>query len=174
MNSKIYIEGIKIPKERIAVLLGIKGRTKRNIESKTNTRLVVDSREGDIEINGWESLDIILCKQIIYAIARGFNPRLALQLLDEENTLEVVDITDYTKKSKKRLIILRARLIGTKGKAKNLLEQLTGTAIEVYGKTAAVIGNQENVLLAKQAIINLLQGSKHGNVYAYISKHKHN
>ena len=49
---------------------------------------------------------------------------------------------------------------------------MTNTSICVYGKTVGIIGKQENTSLAEHAIINLLQGSKHGNVYAFIEKQK--
>ena len=67
---------------------------------------------------------------------------------------------------------MRARLIGSQGKARKSIEVLTNTEIVVYGKTVGIIGSQEDVFLGKQAIVNLLQGSKHGNVYAYIDKQK--
>jgi len=68
--------------------------------------------------------------------------------------------------------VLRARLIGSQGKARKLIEQLTNTDIEVYGKTTSIIGLHHDVMLSKQAVLNLLQGSKHGNVYAFIEKQK--
>ncbi|SRR3989344_1605091 len=172
MNSKMYQDEIKIPKDRIAVLLGIKGKVKREIESRTKTKLKVDSREGDVFISSEDSLSIFTAKPIIQAIGRGFNPNLALKILEEENSFELIDITDFSRKSKSRLQVLRSRIIGTKGKARRLLELLTHTDIEVYGKTIGIIGLQEDVAIAKQAITNLLQGSKHGNVYAYIERQK--
>jgi len=48
--------------------------------------------------------------------------------------------------------------------------QLKG--IDLCEKTIGIIGLQEDVAIAKQAITNLLQGSKHGNVYAYIERQK--
>lgn len=168
----MFQETLKIPKERIAVLLGVKGKTKREIEKQTRTRLKIDSLEGDVLIAGEDSLNVFTTKPVIQAIARGFNPSAALRLLDEENCLEILDITEFSKKSKNRLRVMRARLIGSKGKAKKSIEILTHTDIEVYGKTCSILGLQEDVLLAKQAVINLLQGSKHGNVYAFIDRQK--
>lgn len=168
----MFQEVLKIPKERIAVLVGVKGKTKREIERKTHTRLRIDSDEGDVMVAAEESIDVFTAKPIIQAIARGFNPQAALLLLDEETSLEIINLTDFSKKSKNRLRVIKARLIGSKGKAKKSIEILTHTDIEVYGKTCTILGLQEDVLLAKQAVINLLQGSKHGNVYAYIERQK--
>src|SRR3989344_5664660 len=168
----MFQEVLKIPKERIAVLVGVKGRTKREIEKKTRTRLSIDSDEGDVMLTAEESIDVFIAKPIILAIGRGFNPQAALHLLDEDTQLEIIDITDFSKKSRNRLRVMKARLIGSKGKAKRSIEVLTHTDIEVYGKTCSILGLQEDVLLAKQAITNLLQGSKHGNVYAFIDRQK--
>ncbi|HLC58011.1 MAG TPA: KH domain-containing protein [Candidatus Nanoarchaeia archaeon] len=168
----MYQDELKIPKDRIAVLVGVKGSTKRDIEKKTNTKIKVDSKEGDVFIFSEDSLAIFTAKLIIQAIARGFNPAIALKLLEEDYCIEIIDITAFSRKSKKRLQVLRARLIGSQGKARKLIEQLTNTDIEVYGKTTSIIGLHHDVMLSKQAVLNLLQGSKHGNVYAFIEKQK--
>ncbi|MBI4159220.1 RNA-processing protein [Candidatus Woesearchaeota archaeon] len=165
-------EGLKIPKKRIAVLIGEKGKTKKKIERATSTRIIVNSEEGDVIIESEESLNIFNAKPIIQSIGRGFNPSIALRLAEEENMLEIIDITNFSKKSKRDLIRLKARLIGTNGKARKMIEMLTHTEISVYGKTVSIIGEQENTYLAKRAIQNLLQGSKHGNVYGFIERNK--
>ena len=52
-----YKYDIKIPKERVAVLIGKKGETKRLIENETATKIEVDSQEGDVTISGWFRLN---------------------------------------------------------------------------------------------------------------------
>ncbi|MFH1209564.1 MAG: KH domain-containing protein [archaeon] len=165
------MEQLKIPKDRIPCLIGVKGKDKRNIEKITNTKITVDSKEGDIIIEG-ESLDCFLCKNIVKAISRGFNPKIALHLVNENYTLEIVNMDEFTKGSKNNLIRIRSRIIGTKGKARKTIEQLTETDIIVYGKTVSIIGEQDKVYLAKRAVINLLQGSEHSNVYSFIQRNK--
>ena len=94
-----------------------------------------------------------------------------MKLLDENFNLEVLSIDSFAR-SKKDLIRIRARIIGTRGRARENIEEISNTDIEVYGKTVSIIGKVENVMVAKQGITNLLHGSKHGNVYAYIEKQK--
>ena len=125
---------------------------------------------GDVFIEG-ESMDVFNSLNIIKAIGRGFNPDIALKLLSEDYVLEVIPIEDFSR-NKKDLIRIRSRLIGTEGKARKSIESLTNTSIVVYGKTVGIIGKIDNVMLARQAIINLSQGSKHGNVYLYLEKQK--
>ena len=165
------MEQLKIPKDRIPCLIGKYGKDKKQIEKLTSTKLKIDSKEGDIIIEG-ESLQCYISKNIIKTIPRGFNPKIALQLLNEDYCLEIINIEDFTRKSKKDAIRLKSRIIGTKGKARKMIEKLTNTDICIYGKTICIIGEQENVYLAKRAIINLLQGSKHGSVYNFIKKNK--
>jgi len=83
-----------------------------------------------------------------------------------------MSISDVIGKSKNDLARQKARLIGTKGKARYTLESLTNTEISVYGKTVAIIGEATNVMLAVHAIERLLMGAKHGNIYAWIEKQK--
>ena len=164
------MEQLKIPKERIPMLVGTKGVTKRKIQKLTNTKIRVNSELGDVFIEG-ESMDVFNSLNIIKAIGRGFNPDIALKLLSEDYVLEVIPIEDFSR-NKKDLIRIRSRLIGTEGKARKSIESLTNTNIVVYGKTVGIIGKIDNVMLARQAIINLSQGSKHGNVYLYLEKQK--
>lgn len=164
------MEQLKIPKERISVLIGVKGSIKRKIQRLTKTRLIVNSEEGDIFIEG-DSLDVFNCLNVVKAIARGFNPDIALKLLDEDTSIEIISLDEFSR-SKKDIIRLKSRLIGTQGRARSHLEELTSTNISVYGKTISIIGRTDDVFIARQGIINLINGSKHGNVYLFIEKQK--
>ncbi len=168
----MFTQQLRIPKKRIAVLIGKKASTKRKIEKLTNTSLEIDSVEGDVIITGEESLDCLICRNIILAISRGFNPDIALELINEDSCLEIIEIQDFTGKSKKKQIRLKARLIGTKGKCRSLIETLTNTCISIYGKTVSIIGNVENTALSRHAIEMILSGAPHGNVYKWLEKQK--
>lgn len=159
---------LKIPQARVAVLIGEKGKTKKALEKKLKIKLKIGD-EGDVVLSG-DELDTYLSERIIKAIGRGFNPEVALSLTDEENALEIIDIKDFSGKSKKKLIRIKARVIGTDGKARKLIEKITDTEIVVYGKTVAIIGKIDNVFIARVAVEKLLGGSPHGHVYRYIEE----
>jgi ribosomal RNA assembly protein len=167
----MYTEDLKIPKDRVAVLIGTKGVTKKKIEKKARIFLNV-SKEGEIEISGEDSLDVFNSVPIIKAIGRGFNPDKALKLLDENYSMELINIQNFTGKAKDKFTRMKARLIGTGGKARNVIERLTDVQICIYGKTVCIIGKIEDVLLAKQAVEKLLKGAPHGNVYKFIELQK--
>lgn len=155
------IKNIKIPEERLPVLIGKKGMTKRFIERKTKTKIAAGEEE--IIIEG-ESIGVLDAESIIKAIGRGFSPEHAELLLDEENTLVIMDLPK-SKKSQKRL---KSRLIGTRGKSRRNIERLTGTYISVYGKTISLIGSYNNVNLAEQAVQKIIKGIPHRFVYEFL------
>lgn len=171
MASQKFQYELKIPKERIAVLIGKKGEVKKELEAATGTKINVDSREGDVFIIGKEALNLYAAREIIKAIGRGFNPEIAKLLLKADYELDVLNIEDYIK-SKNDLIRMKARLIGTEGKARQTLERLTECNICIYGKTASVIGSVENIYFARKALEGLLRGAPHGNIYKWLEKQK--
>jgi ribosomal RNA assembly protein len=164
-----YIFELKIPKERIAVLIGKKGETKKHIEDLTKAKIDVDSAEGEVFIKGQDTIKLFATREIIKAIGRGFNPESALLLLKPEYCFELININDYIK-SKSHLDRLRGRVIGSEGRARKNIEELSETSICVYGKTIGIIGETENVAMARRAIDALLTGSTHSSVYKMMEK----
>ena len=72
---------VKIPKERVAVLIGKKGEVKKQIEETTGIAMEIDSKEGEVNVIGDDALMLYSTREIIKAIARGFNPEIAMLLL---------------------------------------------------------------------------------------------
>ncbi len=155
---------MRVPKERLPVIIGKNGKTKAAIEKLTNTKITVNE---DIGIEG-EALNVLNSMNIIKAIGRGFSPEDATGLLDENKTLYIISLDE----KRNVLIRLKSRLIGTRGKAKRNLERLTDTKISVYGKTVSIIGEYEKANAARVAIEKLIKGSPHRNVYKFLEEHK--
>lgn len=170
--TSIYSYEFKIPKDRIAVLIGKKGTIKKEIEESTNSKLKIDSTEGDILISGKDSLGLFTAREVIKAVARGFNPEIAKLLLKQDYVLELIPLQDFLGKSPKKIIRMKGRVIGQEGKTRRIIEELTETHISVYGKTISIIGLPENVALAKRAVENLLSGSMHSAVYTFLEKQR--
>jgi ribosomal RNA assembly protein len=162
---------IKIPQDRIAVLIGKNGETKEEIELATETQLDINSEEGDVNINGNDPIKLFTCAEIVKAIGRGFNPEIALDLKKLDYVLEIISVADYAK-TKNDFVRLRGRVIGKDGKARRVIEDLLEINICVYGKTISIIGRGENVALARRAMESLLSGSPHSNIYKWLEKQR--
>lgn len=162
---------LRIPKERIAVLIGKDGAIKKEIEEATHTKLTVDSKEGDVFVRGDDALNLYITRDLIRAIGRGVNPDIALSLLKQDYLYEAIDITDFAKTTN-HLIRLRGRVIGKEGKSRKTIEELTECHICIYGKTISIIGETEKVALAKRAIESILRGSPHSSVYLFLEKQR--
>ncbi|MCK5258594.1 MAG: RNA-processing protein [Thermoplasmatales archaeon] len=162
---------IKIPMERIAVVIGHNGETKRDLEDKSRVRLEIDSKLGEIAIddrNVDDPLRVLKLENIILAIGRGFSPEHAVKLLNDNTDLFIFDIHDYVSKKESHVRRLKSRIIGTEGKTKRILEGLTDSYISVYGHTVSIITDFVSMNIAKRAIDKLLSGSKHATVYRFI------
>ncbi len=159
---------IRIPEERIAVLIGKSGETKSKIEKLCNVTLDIDSDSGEtlIKSNGnIEDIQPFKAIEIVIAIGRGFSPHNALKLLQDENTLHVLDLREFGAKSSAQVERIKGRIIGEGGKARANLERLSDTEISVYGRTVSIIGSTNKLKLAIDAISSLSSGSMHGSVY---------
>lgn len=171
MTSHEYNYEMKIPKERIAVLIGKKGEIKKRLEETTNIRPQVDSEEGDVELRGSDPLNLMTAREIVQAIARGFNPEIAFLLLKSDYMLEVLNLQEFAN-TPKALLRVKGRVIGSDGKSRRIIEELTGAYISVYGKTIAMIGDVDALNLARKAVEMLLSGSPHRNVYKWLEKQR--
>ena len=163
-----YSYELKVPRNRVAVIIGKEGSIKKEIEESTNTKLNIDSKEGDIFVSGEDALGLYTAREIIRAIGRGFNPEIAKLLLKQDYIFEVVDLSEFVGKSKDAMLRLKGRVIGKEGKSRKLIEELTECNISVFGKTIGIIGLPESASNARQAVESLLRGSTHANVYKWL------
>ncbi len=162
---------LRIPRERVAVLIGKKGETKRAVEHETKTKIQVNSEEGIINLHGADALLLYLAREIIRAIGRGFNPDVALQLLKQDYAFEIIDITGYAR-NPNDYERLRGRVIGEGGKSRRTIEELTEVTVCVYGKTIGIIGTADYIQDARRAVESLLSGSPHAHVYRWLEKRR--
>jgi ribosomal RNA assembly protein len=159
---------IRIPNDRIAVLIGKSGSVKSKIEEICHVSLDIDGSTGEVWIKSnddVEKIEPFKAMEIVTAISRGFSPENALTLIKGENALHVIDLREFGGKSSSNIERIKGRLIGESGKARRNMENLTGTLISVYGKTVSIIGDTTNLRLAVDAIASISSGSMHGAVY---------
>jgi ribosomal RNA assembly protein len=164
---------VKMSKERLGVLIGSKGRIKRQIEKACSVTLKIDSESGDVTVIPKESVSKeglvgLNARDIVHAIARGFSPERAMRLVEEDMYLEVIDIRDFTGKDQKHVSRVKARLIGTEEKTRNAIEEFSGADLCIYENTVAIIGDILSMDAAKRAVEMLLEGSEHSAVYKFL------
>ena len=163
----------RVPKDRIAVLIGKGGQTRKMIEDSCGGTLTIDSQTGDVSIVWDEAVDPIKKMKIpdvINAIGRGLAPRRAIQLIEDEMFLRIYDIREWVGRQPKQTKRMRGRLIGTNGRIRTLIEEFSNCEIAIYGSTVVVIGDRDGLELAAPAIEGILRGSEHGTVLFGLEK----
>ncbi len=163
---------VKVPLERLPVIIGKEGTTKNEIMSKTGTLLTIDSENSMViiepEAPGVPPINVMKAADIVKAIGLGFTPEEAFSLLDEDNVLVVIDLKNLLGDNQNTLKRIKGRIIGEKGRARRTLEEMTGTKIVVGKYHVAIIGSYERAMAAKKAIEMLAEGRQHGTVYRHL------
>lgn len=165
---------MKIGKNRIAVVIGRNGETKKQIEDALGLNIILDSKTGDFEIKPildtpkYNPLNVYLGEKILNAINRGFNPDKALKLLDELYDLEVFNLYNILGRSDKKVTRMKGRVIGRNGEIRKAIEKYAESYVSVYGKTISIIAEYENLQIARKAVNMLLSGMPHHSVLKFL------
>ncbi len=164
------IQEVKVTGNRIGVLIGKGGATKKDLEGKTGTAISIDSKEGIVKIEGEDALLVLRAVEVVQAVNRGFSPERAFVLLDDEDLLlDMIDLSGLTE-SPRQLDRLRGRIIGKDGRSREQIEHMTDCEISVFGKTVALIGLPEQIKVARSAIEMLVEGLPHEVVYGFLER----
>jgi len=166
---------VRVPKERVGVLVGPEGKVKREIEEKLKVELKIESEEGGVEITLNEKADdpslIFRAKDVVTAIGRGFAPEQAFRLIrNEDAVFDFVDLRAVFGRSESDIRRVKSRIIGMNGKTRRTIEELTEADVVVYGHTVGLIGTFEQADAARNAVQMIVEGSQHHTVYAYLQK----
>lgn len=135
------------------------------IENKV--KIKVGFGKGMVSLKGSE-LDEFLVEKVVRAVDFGFHVEDALLLMSDDFVLEFIEVKEHTRR--KNLKDVRARLIGTGGKARKTIQNLTGSEIVIHDNTVGVIVDSDHLDAVIQGIESLIQGAKHGNVFSYLEK----
>ena len=166
---------MKIPTERIGVLIGPDGTTKKNIESKLSVVLDIDGESGGVTItladNAPDPSSLFRAKEVVTALGRGFSPEHAFRLVrDDEAILDIIDLRSVFGRSETDINRVKGRIIGMNGKTRKIIEELTDANVAVYGHTVSLIGKVDEAEASREAIQMLIRGSMHGTVYRFLHR----
>ncbi|GGL45876.1 KH domain-containing protein [Halocalculus aciditolerans] len=162
---------VKIPQDRIGVLIGSGGETLRRIERTAEVSLDVDSENGSVAVEkAGDPIRALKGPDVVRAIGRGFDPDAALSLLDDDMRMfDTIDI-ERAARNDNDLRRKKGRLIGENGRTRQLIEELTGASVVIYGSTFGVIGQPQEVDIARSAAEMILDGAPHGSVYSFLER----
>jgi ribosomal RNA assembly protein len=166
---------VRIPKERVGVLIGPAGKVKRDIEEKLTVELQIESEAGGVEITLNEKAEdpslLFRAKDVVTAIGRGFSPEETFRLIRNEDTVfDFIDLRAIFGRSESDITRVKSRIIGMNGKTRRTIEELTEADVVIYGHTVGFIGTFEQVDAARNAVQMIIQGSQHHTVYSYLQK----
>jgi len=158
----------RIPQDRIAVLIGKGGETRRMLEEACGATLEIDSKNGEVMAD-WGEVDadpVVRMKMpdVIVAIGRGLAPKRAVQLIQDEVSLKMYDIREWVGRQPNQTRRMRSRLIGRNGRIRSLIEEISRCEMAIYGSTVLVIGDEDGLALAAPAIEGILRGSEHSTI----------
>ena len=165
---------VRIPKERVGILIGPEGKVKQHIEEKLQVKLDVDS-EGSVTLTLSEKATdpslLFKAKDVVTAIGRGFSPEAAFRLIrNEDEIFDMIDLRVIFGRSESDIKRIKGRIIGADGKTRKLIEELTEADMVVYGHTVGLIGSFEQVDTAHNAVQMIIEGCQHHTVYNYLQK----
>lgn len=153
----------KIISDKLPRILKAKKKLEKELEVK------IAHRGKEVYIQGSPENEY-LAEKAIDAINLGFAMAEAIAIKKEDLIFEIINIKDFTRS--KDLERVKGRIIGKAGRALKTLSHLTNCSLEIKNNEVGIIGEADEVQNAREAIIMLARGSKHGNVYAYLEKNR--
>jgi ribosomal RNA assembly protein len=165
---------VRIPKDRVGILIGEEGKVKKYIEERLNVKIDVDS-EGSVTITLTEKAPdpsvLLKAKDVVTAIGRGFAPEATYRLIrNEDEIFDMIDLRQVFGRSESDVKRVKGRIIGTDGKTRRLIEELTEANVAVYGHTVGFIGSFTQVDAARNAAQMIIEGCQHQTVYRYLQR----
>ncbi len=154
---------IKIPEKQLSKIIDCI----EDLESKSKTRI---ERKGNVLYIEGDSSGEWICEQVLNALCNGFSTKNAFKLFSDDYFTDEIDIENAVWRNEKTLGRIKGRIIGEEGKAKQTIEELTGAQIVIGDKKVFFIGRFDDVKNAKEAVLRLMEGAKHAQVYNYLKR----
>lgn len=142
-------------------------QNKRKLEKELKVKI---TNQGKIIFLEGEAEDEYTACEVINAINLGFTITDALLLTNEDLILEKIFIKDITKRQD--LEIVRGRLIGTRGRTKKTIENLTYSLISINQNAVGIIGRADEIESTITALTALIRGKKQTKTYSYLERER--
>lgn len=166
---------VALPGKRFANFTGKQNKALKDLQDRLQVKITVTveaNRDDVIRIEG-EPENEWLAEQVLKAVDLGFAPKDAFRLLKDDSYLEQLDLEQSMRGNERAVERQKARIIGTEGKAKRTLEELSEAKIALSdGPMVGILGGFDEVQAGKEAILQLLEGRPHQGVYVYLENQK--
>ncbi len=140
-------------------------RSKNKLENKLNAKITLKDKTLEIET---DTLNEFEAQRVFDAMNLGFSADDSLMVLEEEISFVQINMKDYA--NTKNLEVVRSRVIGTHGKTKSTIEEITKCKIKVSDNIIGIIGSGEVIETAITALTNIIRGTKQANAYRYLER----
>ncbi|NYZ74834.1 hypothetical protein H0O03_01045 [Candidatus Micrarchaeota archaeon] len=163
---------VALPKKTLNLLAKNNREELREVERAAGVKIKLSEEDAEIEAGAdnpgseWEA------EQVLLALEAGFPAKQALKLLKEDYFMEKIDLGQAFRGNESQVTRYKARVIGSEGRAKKKIEEITGAFVAVGDESVAVIGKFEELKDAKEAVIRLLEGAPHANVFHFLERKK--
>ncbi len=157
------MQQILIPSKRAKLLKEDKQLFKR-LEDLLHCRLSV--QENAVIADG-EPLNEYSAKDAITAFGRGFSMGQVQKLLSGDYFFSSINLRDALGKEN-RIRRIKARIIGSNGKTKEYISEVSGASISIFGNTVSFIGTIDEIKMAEAAVRILIEGGTHKKAYRVI------
>ncbi|AGT35068.1 hypothetical protein N186_03520 [Thermofilum adornatum] len=175
MSEKNVSGRLPVPfdQSKIGLLIGKDGTNKARLEEAFNVKIEVKPEEGIVYVEPREGAtlyNVYVAEKALKALSIGFSIDDVLLLKDDVYDLEIIDLGEVAK-NREDLLRIKARVIGTGGRFKKALEDMTGAKIAVGEKQIGIIGDFEQNKLIKDALTRLIAGQSHQAVMKFLERY---
>ncbi|MFH0971750.1 MAG: KH domain-containing protein [Candidatus Micrarchaeota archaeon] len=143
------------------------GAVLKEVEKRGKVTIKIN-KDKNIELEG-EGGEVWIASQVLKALDFGFLPQQAFKLFNDNYFLEIIDL-EIILPNPKAIERYKGRIIGEGGRAKMTLQELSGAFLAIIGNKVAIIGEFDDLQLAKEGVLRLLEGSPHTSVYAFMER----
>lgn len=160
---------LKVPDDSTSFF---KKETLSKLSDETGADIQFNEEDQNIQVEHAESVKEIDVLNVLKAIFMGFSYTVAINLFREPMTrFELINIKDKTR-NYKEFKRQKGRVIGENGKAKRVMSDLTDASIEVHNDKVGIVGDMNDAMKAREAVMKILNGSPHSHVYNSLEKYK--